>query len=138
MQLWILCEHTGCKSEKIWVTARKMQQVCKAPGFGRGVFLDLRLKNNSRTSGQTVRATEGGNVRARGYRKLMELQVPKCDSFQANKFAVCICSWVSLKMRKSSLHMQDATQCIKKRHRAVFSDNLRQLEKKKSMLMKHH
>lgn len=108
-----------------------MQQVCKAPGFGRGVFLDLRLKNNSRTSGQTVRATEGGNVRARGYRKLMELQVPKCDSFQANKFAVCICSWVSLKMRKSSLHMQDATQCIKKRHRAVFSDNLRQLEKKK-------
>lgn len=60
----------------------------------------------------------------------MELQVPKCDSFQANKFAVCICSWVSLKMRKSSLHMQDATQCIKKRHRAAFSDKLKQLEKK--------
>lgn len=43
----------------------------------------------------------------------------------------------SLKMRKSSLHMQDTTQCIKKRHRAVFSDKLRQLEKK-MMLMKHH
>lgn len=35
----------------------------------------------------------------------------------------------SLKMRKSSLHMQDTTQCIKKRHGAVFSDKLRQLEK---------
>jgi len=43
----------------------------------------------------------------------------------------------SLKMRKSSLHMQDTTQCIKKRDRAVFSDKLKQLEKT-LMLMKEH
>lgn len=35
----------------------------------------------------------------------------------------------SVKMRKSSLHMRDTAQCIKKRHREAFSDKLKQLEK---------
>lgn len=69
----------------------------------------------------------------------MELQAPKCDSFRANKFAVCICSWVFTENEKIIPPYARLSPVHKKRHRAVFSEKLKQLGKKnKWMLMKHH